>query len=87
MDKKILDPELLEILACPETKEPVALASDEILSKLNERVRSGTLVNRAGEPVKEELEAGLLRLDGKVLYPVRDGIPIMLTEEAIETSA
>ena len=29
--------ELLEILVCPETKQPVSPAGDDILSKLNRR--------------------------------------------------
>jgi uncharacterized protein YbaR (Trm112 family) len=33
--------------------------------------------------VTGRLEAGLVRADGKVLYPIRDGIPVMLVEEGI----
>jgi uncharacterized protein YbaR (Trm112 family) len=33
--------------------------------------------------VTEEVKEGLVRADGKVLYPVRDDIPIMLVDEAI----
>jgi len=80
----MLDPELLEILACPETKESVGLAPPDLVKALNERIRARALRNRAGAVVEEEMETGLLRADGKRLYPVRDGIPIMLVEEAIE---
>ena len=76
--------ELLEILVCPETHQPVAPASDEILSKLNGQIEAGSLRNRGGDPVKEPIEEGLLREDGKVLYVVDDGIPVMLVEESIE---
>ena len=79
-----LDPELLEILACPESKEPVNLAPANALSELNERIRAGGVLNRGGNSVSEEVQAGLVREDGKWLYPVRDGIPIMLVDEAIE---
>ena len=30
---------------------------------------------------------GLLREDGRILYPVDDGIPVMLVEESIEIEA
>ncbi len=82
-ESESLDKELLEILACPETKEPVELVSAEQLAEVNARIEAGSVTNRGGEKVADRLEAGLLRQDGKLLYPVRDGIPIMLVEEAI----
>jgi uncharacterized protein YbaR (Trm112 family) len=76
--------ELLEILVCPETKQPVALATAECLEELNQKIRSGELRNRSGEPVAKEITEALVREDGKVLYPVDDGIPVMLIDESIE---
>ena len=76
--------ELLEILVCPETKQPVALASSETLARVNERIRSGELRNRGGDVVSKEITEALVRQDGKVLYPVDDGIPVMLVDESIE---
>jgi uncharacterized protein YbaR (Trm112 family) len=76
--------ELLEILVCPETRLPVAPASAEVLTRVNEKIRAGTLRNRGGDKVEKEIEEGLLRDDGRVLYPVDDGIPVMLIEESIE---
>jgi uncharacterized protein YbaR (Trm112 family) len=37
--------------------------------------------------VTEQIEGGLLRADGKVLYPVRSHIPVMLIDEAIPLPA
>jgi len=78
-----VSPDLLEILVCPETKQPVKLAPDELLARLNERIRAGQLRNRGGDPVSKPLEEGLVREDGQVLYPVDDSIPVMLVEESI----
>ena len=74
---------LLEILACPETKQPLTLAEASILTALNNRIRQGDLTNRGGGSVTEPIEGGLIREDHRYLYPIRDEIPIMLIDEAI----
>lgn len=79
----MLDPRLLEILCCPETKQDVSPAPEALVARLNDAVAEGKLLNRAGRVVQEKLDGGLLRADGKVLYPVREDIPVMLIEEAI----
>ena len=79
--------ELLDILACPENRQPVAPAPDELIARLNEEIRAGTLRNRGGEKIEKEIAEGLLREDGRILYIVDDSIPVMLIEESIELSA
>lgn len=79
----MIDEELLQILACPETKEPVHLAEKELVERVNGAIAGGKLKNQGGETVSEEIDGGLVREDGKRLYPIRDEIPIMLIEEAI----
>ncbi len=76
--------ELLEILVCPETKQPIALAGDDVLARVNEKIAAGNQRNRGGDKVERPVAEGLVREDGKVLYTVDDGIPVMLIEESIE---
>ena len=78
-----LDKELLAILCCPETKQAVSLAEEPLIHKLNAAVARGELKNLGMRPVSEELNGGLIRADGKILYPIRDNIPVMLIEEGI----
>jgi uncharacterized protein YbaR (Trm112 family) len=75
--------ELLDILACPETKQPLTLAEPALIATLNNRIRQGTLTNRGGAPVTEPIDSGLVREDRRYLYPIREDIPIMLIDEAI----
>ena len=79
----MIDPELLKILVCPENKTVVKLVQEDVISKINESITAGRLVNRSGEKIDTPIEAGLIREDGKFLYPVRDDIPVMLIDEAI----
>ena len=82
-----LDPQLLDILVCPESRRPVAPADEGILARVNEAASAGTLVNRGGRPVPPPVQDLLVRDDGRVGYPVRDDIPIMLIDESIDLAA
>ena len=79
-----VNPELLEILVCPETKQAVQVADTDLITKLNAEIEAGRLRNRGGEKVAHALTEGLVREDGKILYPVDEDIPVMLIEESIE---
>jgi uncharacterized protein YbaR (Trm112 family) len=78
-----IDKDLLAILCCPDTKQDVSLAEDVLIERLNEAVSRGQLKNRANKPVIESLDGGLIRSDRKILYPIREDIPVMLIEEGI----
>ena len=78
-----VDPELLPILRCPESLQPLRLAEDSELQRLLSQARQGTLRNLAGAKVEADFEALLVRGDGKRSYLVRDGIPVMLIDEAV----
>jgi len=78
-----IDKDLLAILCCPDTKQDVSLADEALVAKLNEAVSRGQLKDKASKPVTEPLDGGLIRNDRKMLYPIRDDIPVMLIEEGI----
>src|SRR5262245_8479019 len=81
-----IDPYLLEILVCPETKQRVVLADASLVEKLNRVREQGNLKSRDGQKVTDAFEAGLIREDRAYLYPIVDGIPKMLIESAIPLS-
>lgn len=64
-----MDQALLDILCCPATRQPLRPADEASLAA----------AARLGRPLRE----ALLREDGMVLYPVRNGIPLLLVEEGI----
>ena len=53
--------ELLEILVCPESKQPVRPAGEDVLAKLNAEVEAGTLRSRGGDAVGKRIEEALIR--------------------------
>ena len=79
----MVDPQLLEILVCPDSRQAVREAPRALVDRVNAAIARGGLVNRGGEAVRESIEGGLVREDRAWLYPVREGIPIMLIDEAI----
>ena len=79
----MIDQQLLDILACPETREAVSPADEALIERINRKIDAGQVVNRAGEKVTEPVDGGLVREDGRYLYAIRNDIPIMLVEQAI----
>jgi uncharacterized protein YbaR (Trm112 family) len=79
----MIRPELLKMLVCPENKSELALASSDLVERLNRAIAAGGLTNKAGHKVAQPLDGGLVRADGAVVYPIVDDIPMMLIDEAI----
>lgn len=79
MDKKLLD-----ILACPLSRQPLALLDGARLATLNAAISAGALA--FGEHTQTTpLQQALITRDGKRLYRVDEGIPVLLPEESVET--
>lgn len=81
-----IDQELLDILVCPENRTPVSMADTVLLDRLNAAIEGGAVENRSGDAVTEPVTEGLVREDGRILYAIRDGIPVMLIDESIDLS-
>ncbi|HJU03580.1 MAG TPA: hypothetical protein VJ692_00405, partial [Nitrospiraceae bacterium] len=51
--KATLDPDLLAILCCPETKQDVSLADNELINRLNDRIEKRKVKNKGDQIVTE----------------------------------
>lgn len=78
-----IDPDLLEILVCPETHGSLELV------ELPEAVRSA-LVEKYREHFDDEepvVTEGLYCAESRLVYPVVSDIPIMLVDEALPATS
>ena len=81
MDKKLLD-----ILACPVTRQPLALLDTDRLKALNTAIAAGGV--RFGDHEQTQaLREALVTRDGKRLYRIDDGIPVLLPEAGLEAAS
>jgi uncharacterized protein len=78
-----MDKRLLSILCCPVTHKGLTVAKSDLLSKVNSAIAAGSLENRDGRMLSATLQEALITNDGKVLYPVNDGIPVLLEGESV----
>ena len=80
-----MDKRLLSILCCPVTHKGLSLARPELLKNVNAAIVAGRLVNHEGDTLSEPLSEALVTDDGKLLYPVNDGIPVLIEGKSIRT--
>ena len=77
--------ELLEILCCPVTKEPVEILGADKKDLVNKAIKAGGVKHVDGSPVEQPLTEALLTTDRKVIYRIDEGIPVMLADMGITT--
>ncbi|MGN6514026.1 MAG: Trm112 family protein [Lysobacteraceae bacterium] len=80
-----MDRKLLDILACPATRQPLALLEPRGLGLLNQAIAAGALKRVDGSAQAEPLREALITRDRRLAYRIDDGIPVLLVEEGLPT--
>jgi len=71
------------VLRCPITKQSLRLLKPQVVTLLNSRIVKGELFHVDGTSVKASLDAGFISEDSRYIYPVLEGIIILLENLAI----
>ena len=79
-----MDRKLLDLLACPTTRQPLRLLDREALEALNRAIAAGGLPRAGGGLQTAPVDAVLVTADGSLGYRVDDGIPVLLAEESLQ---
>ncbi|MEJ2137923.1 MAG: Trm112 family protein [Gammaproteobacteria bacterium] len=82
-----IDGRLLEILCCPITRRPLNVLDGDTLARVNAAIAAGKVRNHGGAVISAPLESALVTTEGDLIYPVRQGIPVLLEEECIHWAA
>ena len=78
-----MDKRLLTILRCPVTHKGLSVLKKDKLAKVNEAIAEGKVKTLDGVQLEAPLAEALVTDDGKRLYPVNDGIPVLLESESV----
>lgn len=78
-----MDKRLLTILRCPVSHKGLAMAKGDVLDRLNTAIAAGSVSKRDGTVLSEPLGEALVTDDKKLIYPVANGIPVLLEGESI----
>ncbi len=78
-----MDKRLLTILRCPVSHKGLSVLKKDKLERINAAIHAGEIVNHEGARLADSLAEALITDDGKRVYPIADGIPVLLEGESI----
>lgn len=81
-----VDRKLLDILACPASRQSLALLEARGLEALNRAIAAGGVRRVDDSAQAQPLREALVTRDRKTVYRIDDGIPVLLIEEGIRTA-
>ncbi|MFL6593712.1 MAG: Trm112 family protein [Luteimonas sp.] len=78
-----MDRKLLDILACPATRQPLSMLDPRGLAALNDAIAAGGVQRIDGTRQRDAVREALVTRDRRLAYRIDDGIPVLLVEEGI----
>ena len=78
MKKKILS-----MLCCPITHSPLSKITEKQLIALNSAIDEGLIIDRDQNIIKINISDALVNEEGIILYPIEEGIPVLLENRSI----
>jgi ubiquinone/menaquinone biosynthesis C-methylase UbiE/uncharacterized protein YbaR (Trm112 family) len=78
--------EWIEILKCPITGKDIRALTTEEISTLNQKISESKIFQADGEPFNENIQQGLITVDGQYIYPIIKSIVLLLRDLAIVDS-
>jgi uncharacterized protein YbaR (Trm112 family) len=63
---------------------PLELLDGDRLGRLNDAIQAGKINNHAAKKLTDEFREALVTRDGRLVYPIRDGLPVLLEQESID---
>ena len=83
----MLTEDILQLLQCPLTGKKLSLATEGMVSRVNEAIATEHARDRTEQKVYKRIDGGLVTEDSAWLYPIREQIPTLVVEEAIDLSS
>jgi uncharacterized protein YbaR (Trm112 family) len=80
----MIDQKLLAMLRCPVSGGSLLLADAALIQRVQEAIGRGEARDRLEQKVTAGIDGGLVDASRQWLYPIRDGIPTLVAEEAID---
>ena len=79
-----MDPNLLNIICCPVTREKLSIATSKQLEFINAEIANSMLKKLDGSIAEKPQSKALINATKTLLYPIEEDIPILLENEAIK---
>ena len=75
---------LLAFLYCPATHQKLRQADESSIDICKEKISVEELRNIRGEVLMQTFESGLIREDGRILYPIFENVAQLLIGDGIQ---